>query len=500
MLKTFQHFQSALSLSGTQVDPYQVSHPMPQERIANLETLAKASPYFDTVDPPALQLRHDMMRAKIAAFTQGGQRPSRAVPQGSQEPRRRVWRRQLRLSARQSAHRIGQDRRADQGTAEKPLFLRIARRHPPERQQAEGGCRRPMPRPCSLDPAKSGTAAGLLWPGADGGRQPEVAREGGGRDSARGSAATRKTSAATATWPRPMASWARSPQAELATAEGYFYGGDYKDAKIFAMRAQQKMKRGAPGWVRAQDIINYRTPEEEMNLWAAGRRPTQRNGQDKRIDDHEQGNSVGCDRPRRGIGMLAIGYAGRTAAKPPAPSDDPQAISVASADGAVDRQEVEDHHPRILWQRTPKLLLEVQQALEAKQKEEQRVANLGVIKNAKDKIFNAAYDGVVGNPNGKATIVEFYDYNCGFCKRAIEDMQALTAADPDLRFVLKEFPILGPDSQKAHVVSMAFRKLMPEKYGEFHNQLLGGQGRAGEAAPSRSPCRSAPTRRSCART
>ena len=61
-------------------------------------------------------------------------------------------------------------------------------------------------------------------------------------------------------------------------------------------------------------------------------------------------------------------------------------------------------------------------------------------------------------------------------------MQALTEADPDLRFVLKEFPILGPDSQKASVVSMAFRMLMPEKYGEFHNQLLGGQGRASEAA------------------
>ena len=52
---------------------------------------------------------------------------------------------------------------------------------------------------------------------------------------------------------------------------------------------------------------------------------------------------------------------------------------------------------------------------------------------------------------------------------------------PNLRIVLKEFPILGPDSTKAHVVSMAFRSLMPEKYGDFHNQLLGGQGRASEA-------------------
>ena len=83
MLKTFQRFQSALSLSGTQVDPYQISHPMPRERIANLEALATASPYFDAVDPPALQLRHDMMRAKIAAFTQGGTTLSRLFRKGS---------------------------------------------------------------------------------------------------------------------------------------------------------------------------------------------------------------------------------------------------------------------------------------------------------------------------------------------------------------------------------------------------------------------------------
>ncbi len=61
-------------------------------------------------------------------------------------------------------------------------------------------------------------------------------------------------------------------------------------------------------------------------------------------------------------------------------------------------------------------------------------------------------------------------------------MLALTESDPDLRFVLKEFPILGPDSQKAHVVSQAFLKLMPEKYGEFHNELLGSKSRATEAA------------------
>ena len=71
MLKTFKRFQSSLALSGTHIDPYQVSHPLPRERIANLDTLAKESKYFDHIDPPALQARHDMARAKIAAYAGG---------------------------------------------------------------------------------------------------------------------------------------------------------------------------------------------------------------------------------------------------------------------------------------------------------------------------------------------------------------------------------------------------------------------------------------------
>lgn len=179
------------------------------------------------------------------------------------------------------------------------------------------------------------------------------------------------------------------------------------------------------------------------------------------------------------LAMLSVGYL--SAGAPAARAEDmSQSISTASGD-KIDRAAIEGVIRDYLL-KNPEVLLEVQDALDAKQKEEQRIAHLGVIKDQKDEIFNSTYDGVVGNPNGKITIVEFYDYNCGFCKRAIEDMRALTKDDPDLRFVLKEFPILGPDSQKASVVSMAFHKMMPEKYGEFHNALLGGQGRATEAA------------------
>jgi protein-disulfide isomerase len=79
-------------------------------------------------------------------------------------------------------------------------------------------------------------------------------------------------------------------------------------------------------------------------------------------------------------------------------------------------------------------------------------------------------------------VVEFFDYNCGYCKQALGDMEAMVEADPDLRFVIKEFPILGPDSQAAHIVSAALQRVAPDKYPEFHIRLLGSEGRADEAS------------------
>ena len=89
MLTTFQRFQNALSLAGARVDPYQVSHPMPRDRIANLEQLAKASPYFDRVDPggPAASPRHDARQDR--RLHQGPVCRVAAVPQGSRAGLRR---------------------------------------------------------------------------------------------------------------------------------------------------------------------------------------------------------------------------------------------------------------------------------------------------------------------------------------------------------------------------------------------------------------------------
>lgn len=168
---------------------------------------------------------------------------------------------------------------------------------------------------------------------------------------------------------------------------------------------------------------------------------------------------------------LAVGSAGVAAADDAAGQPFGSAAEKAAIEAIV--------HDYLV--KNPEVLIEIQQALEKKQSEAQKLAQEKAIGERADSIFRSASDGFVGNPDGKITIVEFFDYNCHFCKGALEDMQGLVKNNKDLRFVLKEFPILGPDSQKASIVSMAFKSLMPEKYGEFHSQLLGGDGRADEA-------------------
>ncbi|WP_246752972.1 DsbA family protein [Sinorhizobium sp. BG8] len=128
----------------------------------------------------------------------------------------------------------------------------------------------------------------------------------------------------------------------------------------------------------------------------------------------------------------------------------------------------------------PEILIDVQEALQDKQaKAQQAQAQAAIVDNEKE-IFSSKNDVTLGNPDGDVTVVEFFDYNCGYCKRALSDMDDILAKDKNVRFVLKELPILGPDSLAAHKVSAAFRDLAPEKYGEFHRTLLGGEGRATE--------------------
>jgi protein-disulfide isomerase len=80
-------------------------------------------------------------------------------------------------------------------------------------------------------------------------------------------------------------------------------------------------------------------------------------------------------------------------------------------------------------------------------------------------------------------MVEFFDYNCGYCKRALPDMVDLLKTNPNLKFVLKEFPVLGQGSVEAAHVAVAVRMqdTSGKKYIEFHQKLLGGRGPADKA-------------------
>ena len=146
---------------------------------------------------------------------------------------------------------------------------------------------------------------------------------------------------------------------------------------------------------------------------------------------------------------------------------------------AKEKQEIGDFIREYLVA-NPEILIEAQQALKKKQADEQLQQAEAAINDNEKAIFQSKYDVTLGNPDGDVTIVEFYDYNCGYCKRALSDMEAILEKDKNVRFVLKELPILGPDSMAAHKVSAAVRDVAPEKYGEFHRTLLGGEDRATE--------------------
>ena len=96
------------------------------------------------------------------------------------------------------------------------------------------------------------------------------------------------------------------------------------------------------------------------------------------------------------------------------------------------------------------------------------------------ELFSSPHQVTLGDPQGEVTLVEFFDYNCGFCKRAVSDPLALIKDDPHLRVVLKEFPILGPGSTEAARVAIAARMQDPAKYLAFHQELFRSPGPASE--------------------
>ena len=131
----------------------------------------------------------------------------------------------------------------------------------------------------------------------------------------------------------------------------------------------------------------------------------------------------------------------------------------------------------------PEILQDVMSELEKKQQVADAEKSKTAVKENEQLLFASPRQVTLGNAQGDVTLVEFFDYNCGYCKRALPDLVNLMKSDPKLKVVLKEFPVLGPGSVEAAQVAAAVRMQDHggKKYLEFHQKLLGGRGQADRA-------------------
>jgi len=149
----------------------------------------------------------------------------------------------------------------------------------------------------------------------------------------------------------------------------------------------------------------------------------------------------------------------------------------SAADGLNDdqRREIEKMIERYIMDH-PEVVMESIKRLQdrmAREEEERAKANLVA---SRDKLISDPASPVGGNPDGDVTIVEFFDYRCGFCKRVFPALMEVMKSDPKVRYVFKEFPILGPESVMATKASLAVWRLEPEKYMDVHAALLAVKG------------------------
>jgi protein-disulfide isomerase len=194
---------------------------------------------------------------------------------------------------------------------------------------------------------------------------------------------------------------------------------------------------------------------------------------------------------------LAVGQAAAPSA-PPAPEAtteqaSPQPAAQATASKASDapapnaftaaqRKELETIIKDVLLN-NPEIMLEVQNALESKMDKIQAERMAVAIKENATELYRPAGSPIVGNVKGDVPVIEFFDYNCGYCKKALSEVTQLMDKDKKVRIIMKEFPILSKGSEEASRVALAAK--MQGKYWEFHRAMLESQGQANEAASLR---------------
>jgi len=128
----------------------------------------------------------------------------------------------------------------------------------------------------------------------------------------------------------------------------------------------------------------------------------------------------------------------------------------------------------------PEIVMEAVSILQQRDADMQAQAQAEILADERDLLENDPNAPVMGNPDGDVTVVVFFDYNCPYCRQAKPELEALLEADPDVRLVAREWPILGEDSVFAARAALAARE--QGKYEEFHWELMGMDSRAEEAS------------------
>lgn len=257
MLTTFERFQNDQIFLSQRVDPYVLSHPMATERIALLSELAHKSPYFDTKDSPALQARHDMMRAKLVGFTQQPDSVSRLYPRSDASL-------PARYARAISAYRFGNIpdsiRQIDALIAEQPrnaYFYELKGQALLEAGRAREAVP-PLRRAVELSGGNSLIRMLLgqaLVATDDKSTMDEAVRE--------LNFSLQREPSSPAGWRYLAMAYGRKgdiPNADLASAQSAFMGGDFRLSRELATRARNGFKLGSPGWLKADDIVNYKPP------------------------------------------------------------------------------------------------------------------------------------------------------------------------------------------------------------------------------------------------
>ena len=124
----------------------------------------------------------------------------------------------------------------------------------------------------------------------------------------------------------------------------------------------------------------------------------------------------------------------------------------------------------------PEIIVDAISRMQSRQKAEEEARVISALKKNRQKLEKTPDDPIIGNPNAPVTVVEFFDYRCGYCKRVFKNMIKVLEGNSNVRFVLKELPILGPGSLAASRASLAVWKLNKEKYFAFHSALLEARG------------------------